>query len=83
MMPQVKDSVQSNALTLSPIGGLSEVVAQHGQKFLDVGARVTSYILANDNDVKTDFEILSSLTATILSPDKEETELGRNVFRTI
>ena len=57
-------------------GGLSEVAAQPFSKYLDAGARVASFILANDNDVKSDFEVLSQLTSTILSSDVKETELG-------
>lgn len=58
-------------------GGLSEVAVQQFSKYLDAGARVASFILANDNDVKSDFEVLSQLTSTILSSDVKETELGR------
>ena len=60
---------------ICPAGGLSEVLAQRFKTFLEVGARVTSYILANDSDVKSDFEVLSYLTSTLLS-DVKETELG-------
>merc|ERR1719193_368342 len=50
-------------------GGVSEVVYQRFSKYLEAGANVASYILANDNDVKSDFEVLSQLTSKILSSD--------------
>ena len=58
-------------------GGVSEVVYQRFSKYLEAGANVASYILANDNDVKSDFEVLSQLTSKILSSDVKDTELGK------
>ena len=58
-------------------GGLSEVATQPFSKYLDAGARVALFILANDNEVKSDFEVLSQLTSTVLSSDVKETELGK------
>ena len=64
-------------MSLILTGGLSAVAVQRFSKYLDAGARVASFILANDNDVKSDFEVLSQLTSTILSSDVKETELGK------
>ena len=66
-----------NMCSICLAGGLSEVLAQQFKTYLEVGARVTSYILANDSDVKSDFEVLSNLTASVLSPYVKETELGK------
>ena len=55
----------------------SEVALQRFSKYLEAGARVASYILADNNDVKSDFEVISQLTSKILSSDVKETELGK------
>ena len=46
------------------------------ETLLKVGAQAASNVLSSNNDVKTDSEVLSNLTATLLSPDIKETELG-------
>ena len=43
---------------------------------LEVGAQAAAYVLSSNNDVKTDSEVLSHLTATLLSSDMKGTELG-------
>ena len=53
--------------------------------YLEAGAKVGSFILGNlpvgstDNDVKSDFQILSNLTSKLLS-DVKETELGNFLY---
>ena len=67
-------------------GGLSEVLFQRCSKYLGAGAKVASFILGNmpggaSNDgVKSDFEIICNLTATLLSEIKS-TELGDSLLK--
>ena len=46
------------------------------ETLLEVGAQAASNVLSTNNDVKTDSEVLSHLTATLLSSDMKGTELG-------
>ena len=64
-------------------GGTAEVFfQQHGAQYLAAIGKVGAFILGNlpegsaETDVKTDFEILSSLTSKVLSGAKA-TELGK------
>ena len=81
MKPQVRGYFKTKQnflkMYLFLTGGLSEIVLQRLSKYLEAGANVASYILANDNDVKSDFEVLSQLTSKILSSDVKDTELGK------